>query len=129
MVALPEVRRAGLVALGRKAEAFRYAEASGGLNDSPVAIARACEEILLSSGLADEAYERYALAATRRSTYLATFRAIARKYPDLPPERILRDLVDSTPGEEGKWFAAAKDAGLFDLAVELANRRPAIPAP
>ena len=30
-----------LVAMGRKAEALRYAEASGGLNDDPVAIARA----------------------------------------------------------------------------------------
>lgn len=116
-----------LVALGRKAEALRYAEASGGLNDSPVAIARACEEILLSSGLAEEAYQRYALQATRRSTYLATYRAIARKYPGLPPERILRDLAGSSPGEEGKWFAAAKDAKLFDLAVELANQSPCDP--
>ena len=47
-----------LVALGRKAEALRYAQASGGVTDSPGVIARACEEILLSSGLADEAYER-----------------------------------------------------------------------
>lgn len=116
-----------LVALGRKAEALRYAQASGGVTDSPGAIARACEEILLSSGLADEAYERYALAATRRSTYLATFRALARKYPHLPPERVLRDLADSTPGEEGKWFAAAKDAGLFDLAVQLAGQSPCDP--
>jgi len=116
-----------LVALGRKAEALRYAEASGGLNDSPFAIARACEEILLSSGLAEEAYQRYALQATRRTTYLATFRAVAKRYPDLPPERILRDLAESTPGEEGKWFAAAKDAKLFDLAVELANQSPCDP--
>jgi len=113
-----------LVALGRKAEALRYAEASRGLNDSPGPIARACEGILLSSGLADEAYQRYAIEATRRSTYLATFRAIAKKYPHLPPERILLDLAESTPGEEGKWFAAAKDANLFDLAVEFANRSP-----
>lgn len=36
----------------------RYAEASRGLDDNPVAIARACEEILLSSGLTNEAYTR-----------------------------------------------------------------------
>jgi hypothetical protein len=42
-----------LAALGKKAEASRYAEVSRGLNDSPVAIARICEEILLSSGLVD----------------------------------------------------------------------------
>jgi hypothetical protein len=32
-----------LVGLGRKADALRYAEASRGLNDSPVAIAKTCE--------------------------------------------------------------------------------------
>lgn len=41
-----------LVAMGRTAEAIRYAQASRGLNDHPIAIARTCEEILLSSGLA-----------------------------------------------------------------------------
>lgn len=45
----------------------------------------------------------------------------------MPPETILRDLVASQPGQEGKWFAAAKDAGLFELAIELANRSPADP--
>ena len=54
----------------------------------------------------------------------ATFRAIARKYPHKPPEEILRDLIKSTPGTEGKWFAAAKDAGHLDLAIELAQRSP-----
>ncbi|MFC1661240.1 hypothetical protein ACFL3S_07270 [Gemmatimonadota bacterium] len=116
-----------LVSLGRKAEALRYAEASRERDGAPGPISRACEEILLSSGLAEEAYGRYAIEANRRSTYLATFRAIAGKYPALPPERILRDLADSTPGEEGKWFAAAKDAGLFDLAAQLASQSPCDP--
>jgi hypothetical protein len=39
----------------------------------------------------------------------------------------LRDLVASQPGNEGKWFAAAKDAGFFDLAIELANKSPSDP--
>lgn len=51
--------------MGNKAEALRYAENSGALNDSPIAIARACEEILLSSGMVDEAYRRYALPANQ----------------------------------------------------------------
>ena len=93
--------------MGRKAEAIRYAEASRGLNDNPLAIARACEEILLSSGLADEAYARYAIAANQGTTFLATFRAIARKYPTQAPAKVLDDLVASTPGQAGKWFAAA----------------------
>ena len=33
----------------------------------------------------------------------------------------------STLGAEGKWFAAAKDAGLFDVAIELATRSPTDP--
>ena len=116
-----------LAAMGRKAEAVRYAEESRGLNDPGWQIAQACEAILLSSGLSDDAYRRYALEANVGSTNLATFRAIARKYPHKPPEEILRDLIKSTPGTEGKWFAAAKDAGHLDLAIELAQRSPTDP--
>ncbi len=105
-----------LAAMGKRAEAIRYAEASRGLNDHPDTIARACEEILLSSGFAGEAYERYALAANRSGSYLTTYRAIVRKYPQQDAERILRDLVARTPGDEGKWFAAAKEAGFWELA-------------
>ncbi len=116
-----------LAAMGRKAEAIRYAEASRGLNDNPIAIARACEEILLSSGLAEEAYARYAIEANRGMTFVATFRAIAKKYPTKPPAKVLDDLVTSTPGQEGKWFAAAKDAGFYDEAIALAQRTPCDP--
>ncbi|SFN66964.1 hypothetical protein SAMN05660284_02020 [Formivibrio citricus] len=116
-----------LTALGKKAEAIRYAEASRGLTQSDWQISEICEEILLSSGLADEAYQRYAIAANQGTTNLATFRAIAKKYPHKAPTKILRDLAASTPGAEGKWFAAAKDAGLFDVAIELARRSPTDP--
>jgi hypothetical protein len=116
-----------LAATGKKAEAVRYAEEGRGLNDSPVAIARACEEVLLSSGLVDEAYRRYGLEANQAGTYLATFRAVARKYPHKPASEILADLVNTTPGDEGKWFAAAKDAGLYDDALALASRTPCDP--
>ena len=116
-----------LSAMGKKAEAIRYAEESRGLNDPGWQIAQSCEEILLSSGLFDEAYRRYAVEANQGTTNLATFRAIARKYPNKQPNEILRDLVSSTPGAEGKWFAAAKDAGLFDVAIELATRSPTDP--
>ncbi len=116
-----------LAAMGRKTEAIRYAEASRGLNDNPIAIACACEKILLSSGLADEAYARYAIAANQGTTFLATFRAMAKKYPTKPASKILEDLVASTPGQEGKWFAAAKDAGLYNEAIALALRTPCDP--
>ena len=116
-----------LVAMGKKVEAVRYAEQLRGVNDPGWQIAESCEAILLSSGMAEEAYRRYALEANRGATNLATFRAIVRKYPNVAPEQILRDLINSTPGAEGKWFAAAKDAGLFGVAIELANNSPTDP--
>lgn len=116
-----------LIAMGKRAEALRYAEESRGLNEPLAAIATACEEILLDSGLGEEAYQRYAIEANQKTTYLATFRAIAKKYPHKTASDILTDLVASTPGQEGKWFAAAKSVGLFREAVELANRTPCDP--
>jgi hypothetical protein len=111
-----------LAALGRPDEAIAYAEASRGINDSPVAIAAACEEVLLSSGRVEEAYRRHALEATRSTSYLATYRALARKYPQKRPEELLGDLVATAPGDEGKWFATAKEVGLLDEAIRLANQ-------
>lgn len=116
-----------LAALGRTDEALHYAEASRGRNDSPVGIARACEEILLASGRVEEAYQRYALDATRGTSYLATYQALARKYPQKGREELLGDLIESTPGDEGKWFATAKEVGLFDEAIQLANQTPCDP--
>jgi tetratricopeptide (TPR) repeat protein len=113
-----------LAALGKKSEALRYAEESRGLNEPLGLIAEACEAILISSGLKDEAYQRYAFEANHGGTYLTTFRVICRKYPHKAPEVVLNDLAVRTPGEEGKWFAAAKDAGLYDLALKLAKRSP-----
>ena len=116
-----------LAAQGQKAEAIRQAEASRDAWASDLEIDRLCEEILLSSGLTDEAYRRYGLSAGRRSTYLAWFRAVARKYPHKEPAAILQDLVAETPGQEGKWFAAAKSERLFDEAIALARSTPCSP--
>lgn len=116
-----------LVAMGKNAEAIGFAEDSRGLSQNPIAIAKACEEILLASGMGEQAYSRYAIEANPKTTYLATFRAIAGKYPNKAAGTILSDLVASTPGDEGKWFAAAKSAGLLDEAIELANRTPCDP--
>ena len=71
----------------------------------------------------DEAYERYGVCANQGGTYLATFRAVARKYPHKAAGEILADLVKTTPGNGGKWFAAAKDAGLYADALSLAKER------
>ena len=114
-------------ARGEKADAIRYAESRRSPSTPNGSVDRVCEEILLSSGFADEAYERYGRGANRRGTYLATFRAVAKKYPHKQPSEILTDLAADTPGEEGKWFAAAKEARLYDLALDLARRSPCDP--
>ena len=48
-------------------------------------------------------------------------------YPHKLPGDILADLVETTPGNEGKWFAAAKNAQLYDEAIALATRTPCDP--
>ena len=116
-----------LLLMGKKSEALKYAEASRRLNQPDSAIDQACEEILISSGLHDEAYRRYGLRAVQGNSYLARFCAVAKRYPMMAPEDILADLIKTTPGEEGKWFATAKELGLYDLALELANQGPCDP--
>jgi hypothetical protein len=110
-----------LLMLGRTDEALAYAEASRGLNQPDAAIDAACEKVLLDVGRVDEAYDKYALTANSSSTGLATFRTIVRKYPGRDPKNNLLDLATSS-GEPGRWFAAAKDAGFLDLALEFANK-------
>jgi hypothetical protein len=60
------------------------------------------------------------MTANQSSTGLATYRMIARKYPTHDPKQILLDLAKSS-GDRGRWFAAAKDAGFFDLALYFAR--------
>jgi hypothetical protein len=116
-----------LVAKGQQAEALQYAEACRAPGAIDPEVDSLCEEILLSSGLLDEAYARYGLRANQAGTYLATFRAVSKKYPHKAAREVLADLVKTTPGQESKWFAAAKEAGLYDEAVALARRAPCDP--
>ena len=116
-----------MVAQGRHTEAIAYAESCRNPWASDQDIDGLCEDLLLSTGRIDEAYARYALTANRTGTYRAWFRAVAKKYPNVPPAVVLADLVQFTPGDEGKWFAAAKDAKLFDEAIALANQTPCDP--
>jgi len=109
-----------LGALGRTSEAVQYAESCRGPWTSDYDVDRVCEDILLVSGLVEDAY-LYGLRANRAGTYVATFRAVARKHPHKTASEILHDLVRTMPGDEGKWFAAAKEAGLYDEALALAS--------
>lgn len=101
-----------LLAMGKKAEAVQYAEASRGLSQPESVIDQACEKILISSGLHEEAYQRYGLSAAVGNSYIARFRAVAKRYPMKDKSQILTDLIATTPEEEGKWFATAKDLKL-----------------
>lgn len=93
----------------------------------PEALAQFAEDLLLKAGRRAEAYAKYAIAANRRNSYLSTYRAIAKRYPEVDPDKLLADLIASTPGSEGKWFATAKTLKLFDMALALARRSPTEP--
>ena len=82
------------------------------------------EELLLRQGLPDTAFTEFAIPANWKTTRLATFRAIQKKYPAIEADDILDHLAAHTPGEEGKWFAAAKSVGLLERAAELAETSP-----
>jgi tetratricopeptide (TPR) repeat protein len=90
-------------------------------------LARFAEGVLLTAGRRTEAYEKYALEANRATTYLATYRLVSKKYPEIDADRLLTDLMATTPGEEGKWFATAKTLKRFDLAMQLAWKSPCDP--
>jgi hypothetical protein len=94
---------------------------------SETSIDRFCENVLIEHGHSDEAYKNYGLRAARGVTNLATYRSLLRTYPDRERRQILLDLIDAR-GEKGKWFAAAKDAGIFDIAIECAAAHDAEPS-
>ncbi|MBF0629281.1 MAG: hypothetical protein HQL91_13780 [Magnetococcales bacterium] len=121
--------RFGFLALGRisgKEAAMAFAEKCAHINDQHL-IDQDCEDYLLSIGEMDEAYRRYAMRTNRASTHLNTFRAVVKKYPLKDPSVILMDLMESTPGHEGKWFATARQLGFRDLALHLAGKSPCDP--
>jgi hypothetical protein len=116
-----------LAAEGKADEAIQLAESSRGpwTNDADVNLL--CEGILLSLGRIEEAYRRYGLFSHRAGTHLATFRAVAKTYSGVPRPQILSDLIDLTPGDEGKWFATAKELGLYEVALKLVRESPCDP--
>ena len=116
-----------LAAMDKTDEAVEYAKASVSAYDAGAPIADACEEVLLAAGRTEEAYRDWSLGANTCGTNLATFRAIAKKYPHKEPVEILNDLIQRTSGDEGRWFATAKTLGLLDLAADLAKRSPCDP--
>ena len=90
-------------------------------------IDRYCEDVLIKCGRADNAYHRNGLKTATGPTYLAIFRDTVKRYPDRDRRQVLLDLIE-TRGARGKWFAAAKDAGLLDVALLCARNYATEPA-
>jgi len=78
-----------------------------------------CERALIKSERKEEAYQRYGLIVCEGTTYLATFRAIVKKYPELEPRKVLMDLIEQSD-DKGAWFASAIQAGYLDIAKTCA---------
>lgn len=108
-----------LVRKGRKAEAIRLAEACLRESVDPVPIARACEAILLSSGMVDVAYARWAFVANRVGDRAAIADAVERKYPHKSKGEILADL--DARGADGIAGAATDPRG---ATPPVASRAP-----
>lgn len=119
-----------LLRQGREDEALAYAESllkddrrQWGYQD----IAQFCETILVRQGRGEEAYRRFGLPTPAGNTYLAMWRDLVKRYPDIDARGILEDLIE-TQGTRGKWFAAAKAAKYLDIALECAAQTDAAPA-
>lgn len=116
-----------LAARGQVDDAIAYVQERGGSTTSLESIACFAEEALLKAGRRAEAFDQYALLANQANSNLSTFRALAKKYPELAPDKLLDHLIGSTPSEPGKWFATAKTLKQFDRATQLAWASPCDP--
>jgi hypothetical protein len=119
-----------LVRQGLWKAAIAFAEAARGKTNPgfhEMAIDQFCETILIEHGRSDEAYQSYGLRAAQGTTNLAVYRSLLRTYPGRDRRQMLLNLIDSR-GDKGKWFAAAKDAGFFDIAIACAAAHGAEPS-
>jgi hypothetical protein len=122
--------RFGAEALARQGlwhSAIAYAESCRDPRLAPYddrQIDRFCEQVLIKAGCLDQAYQQHGLTAAKGSTFLAVYRETVRNYPDRSTRQILLDLIGAR-GQRGKWFAAAKSAGFFDIALECAANNDA----
>lgn len=109
-----------LVRAGQVDKAIEYAEAHLDRSYGEYDILDFCERVLLDAGRRDEAYRRYGLLSVIATNNLTIFRKTVAKYPERNPRQVLPDLI-TLRGEKGKWFAAAKDAGYLDIALDCAS--------
>jgi hypothetical protein len=112
-----------LLILNRNDEARRIVDAckQNSKNGTP-SIDHVLIEFNLAPAPTQLTYGRDAFEALRKGTYIGWHKAVTEKFPEKDPVKILEDLIATTPGEEGKWFATAKDLGMLELAIRLANK-------
>ncbi len=117
-----------LFTLDRKEEALAIADACRrtSVNGTP-SIDQVLIEYMLAPAPVELDYGPAAFQALRKRTYIAWYRAVSEKFPGRQPIEILQDLIATMPGEEGKWFATAKELGALELAIRLANTSPCDP--
>jgi len=119
-----------LVKQGRIDDAIVYAESIRNFHEGKYdnhSIDDFCEKTLLAAGRADEAYDKYGLRLVESGTYVSVYRRLVAKYPHRDKRQMLLDLMEQSGGK-GKWFAAAKDAGFLDIALDCARTGQAKPA-
>ncbi len=109
-----------LARMGRPDEAIEYASAMLEGHYSHHQIREFCEKTLIEAGRAEEAYAEFGILLRSGNTYLSSYRALVRKYPDMDPRAILVDLID-TSENKGAWFASARKAGFPDIARDCAR--------
>lgn len=111
-----------LLTLGRNEEAFKTVDACkrDSVNGTP-----AIDQVLIEFNLVppppELTYGSGAFEVLRQATYVGWYRAVAEKFPEKQPSKIIRDLIATSPGAEGKWFTTAKELGMLQLAISLAN--------
>lgn len=119
-----------LLRQGRWQDAIEFADSvrnAGNPGYDKISIDRFCEKVLIQQGRSDEAYRRFGLGAATGTTNLAIYRSLVRAYPERDRRQVLLDLIE-TRGGKGKWFAAAKDEGFFDIALDCAALHNADPS-
>lgn len=111
-----------LVKQEKPQEALDYADHMQALDETKneeYEIKQFCENLLISMGRIEEAYQKYGLKIPSYGTNLNIYRSICKKYPTIDKRKILLDCIERK-SEKGKWFASAKNAGFLDIAVQCA---------
>jgi len=118
-----------LVKQGKKQEALDYAEqliSERNADYENTEINEFCESVLIDMDRIEEAYNKYGLKFPSYGTNLNIYRSICKKYPTIDKRKILLDCIEKK-GDEGKWFASAKNAGFLDIAVQCAKSNSSDP--